>query len=85
MPSLIRFLAILGVFAAFCYAGMLALVSFVEPTPREFVVTIPQERFAKKAAGTTHAGANRPAAAQDLQGIEPDRLSGVLENLKVSR
>ena len=85
MPSLIRFLGILGIVAALCYAGMLALVSFVALTPREFVVTIPQERFAKKAAATTHAQANRPATAQDLQGVEPDRLSGVLENLKVSR
>jgi|GraSoiStandDraft_4_1057263.scaffolds.fasta_scaffold904970_1 hypothetical protein len=85
MPSLIRFLGILGVFAALCYAGMLALVSFVEPTQREFAVIIPQERFAKKAAGAAHAGANRPVTTQELQGVDPDRLVGVLENLKVSR
>jgi hypothetical protein len=35
VPSLIKFLTIVGVLAGLVFAGMVALVSFVEPQPRE--------------------------------------------------
>jgi len=47
MPSLFRFLVVLGVVAAVIYGGLWALAHFVEPKPREMTVTIPQDRLAK--------------------------------------
>ncbi|HXW69975.1 MAG TPA: oxidoreductase [Methylocella sp.] len=47
MPSLIRFLVIIGVLAALIYIGMLALVAFVEPQPREMTQIIPPSRLNK--------------------------------------
>ncbi len=45
MPSLIRFLVVIGLIAAAVYGGMVALVMFVEPNPREMSVRIPAERL----------------------------------------
>ncbi len=45
MPSLIRFLVVIGLIAAAVYGGMVALVMFVEPNPREMSVRIPNERL----------------------------------------
>ncbi len=45
MPSLLRFLAVVGILAGLVYAGMWALVTFVEPKPREMTVTVPAERL----------------------------------------
>ena len=47
MPSLIRFLVIAGILAGLIYAGMIALVTFVEPQPREMTQTIPPARLNK--------------------------------------
>ncbi|MGA3061722.1 MAG: oxidoreductase [Methylocystis sp.] len=47
MPSLIRFLVIVGVLVALGYAGMFALVNFVTPQPREMTQTIPPTRLNK--------------------------------------
>lgn len=47
MPSLIRFLAVIGILAGLVYAGLWALAHFVEPHPREMTITIPQERLGK--------------------------------------
>jgi hypothetical protein len=47
MPSLLRFLAVIGILIGLGYAGLWALAHFVEPSPREMTVTIPQERLAK--------------------------------------
>lgn len=47
MPSLIRFLLIIGILAATVWAGMIALVTFVEPQPREMTQTIPPARLNK--------------------------------------
>ncbi len=41
MPSLLRFLATIAILAGLAFAGMFALATFVEPTPREMSVTIP--------------------------------------------
>jgi hypothetical protein len=45
MPSLIRFLVLIGVLAGIGYGAMLALAILVEPTPREMTVRIPSERM----------------------------------------
>ncbi|MCX7899375.1 MAG: oxidoreductase [Methylocystis sp.] len=47
MPSLIRFLMIVGVVVAIGYGAMIALVAFVTPQPREMVYTIPAQRLNK--------------------------------------
>ena len=48
MPSLIRFVVILGVLGALGWGGMLALATFVEPHPREMSQTIPPNRLTGK-------------------------------------
>jgi hypothetical protein len=47
VPTLIRFLIGLGVLAGIVYAGMIALVMFVDPQPREMTQTIPAARLNK--------------------------------------
>lgn len=47
MPSLIRFLVIAGILAGLIYGGMIALVTFVQPQPREMTQTIPPSRLNK--------------------------------------
>ena len=41
MPSLMRFLFVCLLIAGGIYGGMLALVNYVEPRPREMTVRIP--------------------------------------------
>ena len=45
MPSLIRFLFVLGILGGMVYAGMWALVFYVEPVPREMTVRIPSDKI----------------------------------------
>ena len=40
MPSLFRFLFVIGFLAALVYGGMIALVTFVKVQPREMTQTI---------------------------------------------
>jgi len=47
MPSLIRFLIVIGVIAGVVYGGLWTLAHLIEPKPREMTVTIPQERLVK--------------------------------------
>jgi len=52
MPTLFRFLAVLAVIAGIIYGGMVALVTFVEPQPRDVTIRIPSERVNPPATGT---------------------------------
>lgn len=47
MPSLFRFLFVVGIIGAVGYASVFALANFVKPKPREISVTLPQDRFYK--------------------------------------
>jgi hypothetical protein len=47
MPSLFRFLLIVGFLAAATYAGIAWLAYFVPSQPREMTVTIPPDKFIK--------------------------------------
>ena len=47
MPSLIKFLLLAGILAGIIYAGMIALVTFVEPQPREMSQSILPARLNK--------------------------------------
>ena len=48
MPSLFRFLTVVGVLAGVSYGVVFALANFVNPKPREMIVTIPPDKFLKK-------------------------------------
>jgi hypothetical protein len=48
MPSLLRFLVVIGVIVGLGYAAIFALATFVEPKPRDITVTVPQDRFVKQ-------------------------------------
>jgi hypothetical protein len=45
MPSLFRFLLVVGVLGGLAYGGVYSLARFVEPQPREIVVTIPPDKL----------------------------------------
>jgi hypothetical protein len=47
MPSLIKFLTVIGILGGLGFAGMLALVMFVEPQPREMSIVIPPAKLGK--------------------------------------
>lgn len=47
MPTLFRFLAVMGLLAATVYGGMVALALFVQPEQREMSVTIPPSKFSR--------------------------------------
>jgi hypothetical protein len=47
LPSLIRFLVIVAILAGLVYGGMIALVTFVEPQPREMTQTLPATKLNK--------------------------------------
>lgn len=48
MPSLFRFLTVVGIIAGVSYGVVFALANFVNPKPREITVTIPPDKFLKK-------------------------------------
>jgi hypothetical protein len=48
MPSLVRFLVVIGIIAALVYGTLFSLATFVNPKPREITVTIPPDRFYKQ-------------------------------------
>lgn len=48
MPSLFRFLAVIGVIVSLGYLAIFALATFVEPNTRDITVTVPQDRFVKQ-------------------------------------
>ncbi len=48
MPSLFRFLTVVGVIAGVTYGAIFALANLVNPKPREMTVTIPSDKFLKK-------------------------------------
>jgi hypothetical protein len=45
LPTLFRFLAILAILAGIVLGGMVALVTFVEPQPREMTETVPPAKL----------------------------------------
>ena len=45
MPSLFRFLFIIGLLAGLVYGGMVALVTFVQVTPRPMEQAVPASKL----------------------------------------
>jgi len=48
MPSLLRFLAVVGIIAGIGYGIIFALAYLTDPKPREISVTVPPDRFYKE-------------------------------------
>jgi cobalamin synthase len=48
MPSLFRFLTVVGIIVGVVYGVIFGLANFVNPKPREMIVTIPADKFLKK-------------------------------------
>ena len=48
VPSLFRFLIVVGVLAGVVYGGMWAVATFVEPQPREMTQTLPANKLTGK-------------------------------------
>ena len=48
MPSLFRFLTVVGVLGGLTYGAMFVLATWFDPKPREITVSIPPDRFAKQ-------------------------------------
>ena len=47
MPSLLRFLTVVGVLVGLAYGGVYALAYLTNPKPRVITVTIPQDKLMK--------------------------------------
>ena len=45
MPTLFRFVAFLAILGGLIFGGMIALVTFVEPVPREMVEIVPPAKL----------------------------------------
>jgi hypothetical protein len=48
MPSLLRFLAVIGIIVGVCAAIVYSLAYLVDPKPREISVTVPPDHFYKQ-------------------------------------
>ncbi|HTQ83167.1 MAG TPA: histidine kinase [Pseudolabrys sp.] len=48
MPSLFRFLVVVGVIGGLAYGVVFALANFVSYKPREIIVTVPSDKFLKQ-------------------------------------
>jgi hypothetical protein len=48
MPSLMRFLLVIGIIFGVGYAVIFALATMVDPKPREITVTVPPDKFVKQ-------------------------------------
>ena len=48
MPSLFRFLTLIGVVGGLTYGGMYMLATWFKPKPREITVSISPDKFAKQ-------------------------------------
>jgi hypothetical protein len=48
MPTLFRFLTVVAIICGIVYGVVYALANFVNPKPREIIVTIPPDKFLKK-------------------------------------
>jgi MFS superfamily sulfate permease-like transporter len=47
MPSLLRFLMVIGIIFGIGYAVIFALATMVDPRSREITVTVPPDKFVK--------------------------------------
>jgi len=48
MPSLFKFLVLLGLIVGIVYGTVFSLANFVKFHPREIIVTVPPDKFVKQ-------------------------------------
>ena len=48
MPSLFRFLIVVGVVGGLTFGAMFALATWYDPKPREITISIPSDKFSKQ-------------------------------------
>jgi hypothetical protein len=48
MPSLFRFLTVVAIICGIVYGVVYALANFVNPRPRDMIITIPPDKFLRK-------------------------------------
>jgi xanthosine utilization system XapX-like protein len=48
MPSLFRFLIVVGVIGGLVFGALFALANFVSPSPREITVTISPDKYLRR-------------------------------------
>ena len=48
MPSLLRFITVIGIIFGIGYAVIYSLATFIDPKPREITITIPADKFVKQ-------------------------------------
>jgi hypothetical protein len=48
VPTLFRFVAVLAILGGLAFGGMLALVTFVTPEPREMIEVVPPAKLQPK-------------------------------------
>jgi hypothetical protein len=63
MPSLMRFLGVLGVIAALGLGAVYSLATFVAPRTREMTVTIPSARLRPPPLAEAQASPSNPQTA----------------------
>lgn len=47
MPTLFRLLVVLGLIGGIGYGAVWALANYIDPSPRQITITVPQERIGK--------------------------------------
>lgn len=63
MPSLMRFLSVIGIVVGLGFASLFALATFVTPNTREMTVTIPSQRLKPPAAEAANQNPRTAGAA----------------------
>ncbi|MDB5613353.1 MAG: histidine kinase [Devosia sp.] len=71
MPTLIRLIISLLFLAGLVYAGMIALVSFVEPTPKQVTIRIPAAELLNGGQRALPGTETTPDAAPVVPPAEP--------------
>ena len=71
MPTLIRLIIALLFLAGLVYAGMIALVSFVEPTPKQVTIRIPAAELLNGGQRALPGTETTPDAAPVVPPVEP--------------
>lgn len=69
MPTLIRLIITLLFLAGLVYAGMVALVAFVEPTPKEVTIRVPSRDLL--GGGAPALPGSQPAEEPTAPAAEP--------------
>ena len=71
MPTLIRLIIALLFLAGLVYAGMIALIAYVEPTPKEVTIRIPAAELLNGGQRALPGTETTPSAPPVVPAVEP--------------